>query len=172
MPDLFSCLSCRGLISHQLVGQRAGSVNLAQSFLYASRIDRDGASLNVTVREIPGQRFDIAVEDNSNHFTLFVDRWRSGVSPDNIGRRYKVERRLQVEFCLRIHPAFRQFVGRLVVVFGRALVSSANLSSEGYIFSILRVAFGLAITEPQREGGIRRLGKSALVESSLGDGGS
>src|SRR3974390_1843870 len=94
--SLFSCLRRSRLVSHQLVGQRARAVDLSQRFLNAARIHRNRASLHVAECEIPGQRFDVAVENDSHHLSLLVHRRRSRIASNDVRRRNEIQRRLSV----------------------------------------------------------------------------
>src|SRR3954470_15265199 len=69
----------------QLIRQGLRIVNVLDGFENSAAVGKDRASNLVIVEEIPGQRFDVAVEKNSYDFTLFVDRGRARVSADGVG---------------------------------------------------------------------------------------
>src|SRR5437868_5657480 len=53
------------------------------------------------------------------------------------------------------------------------MLESASHGSEiGNVFSVFRVALHRAVAEAQSKSGVRRLGKSTLCESRLGNGGA
>src|SRR5205823_5111309 len=62
-----------GLLAQNLVGQGVGVVDLAQRLDDARGGDGDGAGLHVVVAEVPGQRLDVAVEDQPHHLGVAVD---------------------------------------------------------------------------------------------------
>src|ERR1035438_4309364 len=85
------------LASKQFIGQRVRSVDLAQGLLNASGIHGNRASLHVTEGKVPGQRFDVSVENDSHHFAFLIHRGRSRVASNNVGGGNKVQRGLRSE---------------------------------------------------------------------------
>src|SRR5437660_12434100 len=57
-------------------------------------------------------------------------------------------------------------------MFGGMLESASHGSEIGNVFSVFRVALHRAVAEAQSKSGVRRLGKSTLCESRLGNGGA
>src|SRR5947208_14478800 len=113
--------------SHQLVRKSTGAVNLSERFLDAPRVHRYRSALRIAVRKVPGQRFDVPVEDDPDDFALLVYGRRSGVASNDVRRRNEVERSLQSEIGLCLQPALRQIVRRFAAVFLRVLKRSAKI---------------------------------------------
>src|SRR4029077_5959023 len=76
---------------------------------------------------------------------------------------------LQVKSVLGLHPALRQCIGSLTIVYSRVFESPADVSREGDRLSILQIAFHGAITKAERECRVGRLGKATLGESRFGN---
>src|SRR5437867_1223433 len=58
--------------------------------------------------EVEYQRLDVAVEDQPDHLRVLVDHRRAGVTPDDVRGADEVERRLQVQLVLLVHPPLGQ----------------------------------------------------------------
>ena len=72
-------------------------IDLAQGFLNPARIHGNRACLLVVVSKVPGERLDIAVEDDSDHFAFPIDGGRAGIASDDVGGGNEVQRCLQVD---------------------------------------------------------------------------
>src|SRR3984885_16058591 len=81
---LLSSIGCVSLGPHQLLRQGGRSVDLAQGFLNPPRIHRNSTSLHLAVGKIPGEGFNITVEDDSHHFALPAHRWRSRIASNDV----------------------------------------------------------------------------------------
>src|SRR5690242_15821017 len=103
-----SLLPAHLLPTLQLMYHAFCAVNIAQRLHDATRIHADGAAHLVAILKIPGQRLDIAVEDNAHYFGFAVQGWTAGVAADDVRCVNEIQR--SVEFYLRLlrHPAFRQ----------------------------------------------------------------
>src|SRR5437868_8267282 len=115
-----------------------------------------GACLFVIVDKIPGERLDVAIENNAHDFALTVKRRAARVSSDDVRRRDVVQRRRQIQAGLRPRPALGEFVRRLVAVLGRMLKAPGKGGEVGNLFAILDVALYCAVAQAQREGGVGR----------------
>src|SRR5437764_1366316 len=76
------------------------------------------------------------------------------VAADDVRRAHEVERRLQVEFVLPLHPALGQVERRLVIVLLRPLVEPLERRLVGDLLAVLLVALDGAERQPQGEGGV------------------
>src|SRR5438445_13522010 len=132
----------------------------------------NGAAYPVVVEKIPDQRLDVAVEDDSNGFPCRIHGGAARVAANDVGCRNIVQRSCQIQLGLGLHPAFGQVVWLLVAVLGGVLVGAAHGGEVRNMFSVLRVTFHGAVTEPKGKCGIRRLIKATLSETGLGNGGS
>ena len=157
------------LCAREFIRQRSCAVNLPKRLLNTSRIDGHCAPLHVAEGEIPGKRLDVAVENDPDHFALLVHGGRAGVAADDVSRGNEVERSLEIQLCLRLHPAFWQVIGRFVTVLSRVFIGPAQIGLERNRLSILLIALYGAIAQPKRKGGVRRLSEATLSETCFGD---
>src|ERR1035437_10365186 len=160
--------SWRPLPPRQLVRNGRGLEDLRDRLGQRLGVDGHGASLLVRVDIAPDERFDVAVEDEADEFSLRVDDGRAGVAADDVGCQDEVHRRGEVEHSLLLLPAGRELEGLLVVEIGGAAVEAEEARLPRDDRPLGRVPLRGAVGEPERE---RRVGRNALA-ISLEAGGS
>src|SRR6516162_3553264 len=145
-------------------------INLAQSLHDCPRIAGDGAAHSVVIDEVPGQGLNVAVENNTDHFSVLVDQRAARVAADDVGRRNGVKRSLQVERGFGPKPAFGELVRRLAAMLGGMIERSPNRRVPRHGLAVQLVTPDRTVAEAKGERGIRRYAEAALGETKLGDG--
>ena len=59
----------------ELVGERFGVINISKGFANGTGMHAGGAGLFVAVEKVTGQGLDVAIENQTDKFELFVDHW-------------------------------------------------------------------------------------------------
>ena len=76
--------------------------------------------------EIPGQRLNVAVENNSYHVSGGVDHRAAGIAADDVRGLHDVERRGRADLGFGVHPACGQLVGLFVAMLRGVLIGAAD----------------------------------------------
>src|SRR5437588_606082 len=109
---------------------------MAQSLQDSPRVHVNGARYIVGVNKVPGKRLYIAVEDDAYHFAFFVDGGTAGIAANDIRSGDEIQRRLEIQLWLGLHPAVCQLVRRLIIVLRSMLECAADSSVIGNWFAI------------------------------------
>src|SRR5579864_8621221 len=91
------------------------------------------------------ETLQVAIEQDADQFTFFVDRWAAGIAAVRIGGGYEVERRTQIQGRLRLPPRGWKPKGFLA---GGMFVEAGERSGVGHrLASDTRVAFHRPVRE-------------------------
>lgn len=77
----------------EFVNDAVGAVDNLQGLSDRIRMHRNGAALLIGVDVVAGQRLNVAVKNQANEFSSLVDNRTAGISSDDVGRTYEIERR-------------------------------------------------------------------------------
>src|SRR5581483_1393595 len=117
--------------TEQLGNQRFCVIQLPQSLGDRSRVNRHGAIRLAFVDEIAHQRFDIAVENQTDDFAVLFHYRRARIPADNIVGRHEIERRGQIQLVAAFGVALRQIERRLVAEAGGTVVQTKQGRHRG-----------------------------------------
>src|ERR1700691_1729742 len=84
------------LLTHELIGQCAHPINLAQALNHSRGVYGDSAVFCAIVNKVARQRFDIAVKDQPHQFAIAIHYRRPGISSGDVARRDEIHRRSQI----------------------------------------------------------------------------
>src|SRR5208282_3305765 len=165
----------RAVTVHQFVGEWVCVIDAAEGFEDGARVDGDGSGLAVIVGEVPGEGFDVTVEDDADHLAVAVHGGRAGVAADDVRGVNEIQRRVEIELGLCVMPALRQLEVSAVAVGGGVLIGPAEGSVGRDEVAFVRVTLDGAVAETQSKGSVgisvgvldgeARLGNAGGVEA-------
>ena len=126
-------------------------------------MDGDVSGLFVRVNEIANEAVAVAVEVDADQFAGPVEHGAAAVAADRVGSADEIERRFQIQFRLRIEPAFREFERFAIPERFGSCERSANRRMKWQIGAADAIPTRAAISDSQ---GKRRIGGDVLSESS------
>src|SRR5690348_18370820 len=96
----------------------------------------------------------IGIEDDADKLAFAIDDGASGISAGDVGRRDKIQRRVELELVLRMLPAYRQLIGKLGAVLLLMDERPAEVRPGRNLLAILLVSLHQAKGQAKRAGGI------------------
>ena len=104
---------------------------------------------------IEHERLNVAVENYADEFVRFVDHRTAAVTANDVRVGNEIKLCCQIQLRFALDPALGEVEGRLIIVFGRALIESSEVRKRWNLFAIFFIADHFSIGQAQRKSRVR-----------------
>ena len=76
------------------------------------------------------QGLNVAVENDADEFVRLVDHWTAAVAAYDVRVGNEIKLCCEIQLCFALDPTLGEAEGRLIIVFGSALIESSEIRKK------------------------------------------